>query len=228
MTDPSSPPHVCIDPAILYFGTPVLLISTLNEDGSANLAPMSSAWWLGWGCMLGLTSGSKTTENLVRTGQCVLNLPSQDQVAAVDRLALTTGSNPVPKFKDFMGFRYVPDKFGRADLTIQASDLVAPPRVVECPVQMEAELNAVHPFGIGNPRIRTEISALEVRIVAVHVDPAIVMADDPDRIDPDKWRPLIMSFRQFYGLGDQVHPSRLSEFPEAYFRPPTRRPRDNP
>jgi flavin reductase (DIM6/NTAB) family NADH-FMN oxidoreductase RutF len=39
--------HVTIEPAILYFGTPVVLISTQNEDGTANLAPMSSAWWLG-------------------------------------------------------------------------------------------------------------------------------------------------------------------------------------
>ena len=37
--------HQTIEPAILYFGTPVVLISTLNEDGSPNLAPMSSAWW---------------------------------------------------------------------------------------------------------------------------------------------------------------------------------------
>jgi flavin reductase (DIM6/NTAB) family NADH-FMN oxidoreductase RutF len=27
----------------LYFGTPVVLLSTENENGSANLAPMSSA-----------------------------------------------------------------------------------------------------------------------------------------------------------------------------------------
>ena len=39
--------HQSIEPAILYFGTPVVLVSTLNEDGSANLAPMSSAFWLG-------------------------------------------------------------------------------------------------------------------------------------------------------------------------------------
>lgn len=32
--------HVDIDPAILYFGTPVVLLSTLNEDGSTNLMPM--------------------------------------------------------------------------------------------------------------------------------------------------------------------------------------------
>jgi flavin reductase (DIM6/NTAB) family NADH-FMN oxidoreductase RutF len=34
--------HVTITPAILYFGTPVVLLSTENENGSFNLAPMSS------------------------------------------------------------------------------------------------------------------------------------------------------------------------------------------
>src|SRR5262249_16789959 len=56
-----TPMHVVTDPAILYFGTPVVLISTLNEDGSANLAPMSSAWWLRGRCMLGLDPTSKTS-----------------------------------------------------------------------------------------------------------------------------------------------------------------------
>src|ERR1700733_3434613 len=99
-----------IDPAILYFGTPVVLISTMNEDGSPNLAPMSSAFWLGWRCVLGLSNVSKTTENMRRTGECVLNLPSVDLVAAVNRLAKTTGSNPVPARKTEKGYRYEPDK----------------------------------------------------------------------------------------------------------------------
>ena len=43
--------HVTSEPGILYFGTPVVLISTTNEDGSYNLAPMSSAFWLGWRCL---------------------------------------------------------------------------------------------------------------------------------------------------------------------------------
>ena len=80
-------PHIVSEPSILYFGTPVVLISSANEDGSANLAPMSSAFWLGWRCVLGLNATSKTTENMIRTGQCVLNLPSVDNVAAVNRLA---------------------------------------------------------------------------------------------------------------------------------------------
>jgi flavin reductase (DIM6/NTAB) family NADH-FMN oxidoreductase RutF len=33
-------PHIVSEPSILYFGTPVVLISSENEDGSANLAPM--------------------------------------------------------------------------------------------------------------------------------------------------------------------------------------------
>ena len=88
-----TPPHVISEPSILYFGTPVVLISSENEDGSANLAPMSSMFWLGWRCMLGLDASSKTTENMIRTGECVLNLPSVENVAAVNRLARLTGSN---------------------------------------------------------------------------------------------------------------------------------------
>ena len=109
--------HRTIEPTILYFGTPVALISTLNEDGTPNIAPMSSAWWLGWSCMLGLGSMGKTSDNLIRTRECVINLPSEQQVTQVDRLALTTGKNPVPPKKVSWGYRHEPDKFGLAGLT---------------------------------------------------------------------------------------------------------------
>jgi flavin reductase (DIM6/NTAB) family NADH-FMN oxidoreductase RutF len=76
--------HTVIDPAILYFGTPVVLVSSINPDGSPNLAPMSSAWWLGRSCMLGFGARSQTPANILRTRECVLSLPSVEQVAAVD------------------------------------------------------------------------------------------------------------------------------------------------
>jgi flavin reductase (DIM6/NTAB) family NADH-FMN oxidoreductase RutF len=154
--------HRLTHPAILYFGTPVVLISTLNEDGSANLAPMSSAWWLGQRCVLGLGALSKTTENMLRTGECVLNLPSADMVAAVDRLALTTGSDPVPEGKLRRGYRYEPDKFARAGLTAVASETISPPRVAECAVQMEASLVAAHPMATQDPIWRGRSMAIEV------------------------------------------------------------------
>lgn len=59
-----SMPHSEINPAIYYWGTPVVLITTTNEDGTHNIAPMSSAWWLGTRCMLGLSGESQTTINL--------------------------------------------------------------------------------------------------------------------------------------------------------------------
>jgi hypothetical protein len=42
--------------------------------------------------------------------------------------------------------------------------------------------------------------AIEVGVTRVHAHPAIMMDRLPHRIDPDKWRPPIMSFQQFYGL----------------------------
>ena len=92
--------NIQIEPAILYFGTPVVLIGSCNEDGSYNLAPMSSAWWVGWRCMLGLDAQIRRPRRTsFASGECVLNLPSADLVGAVDRLARTTGSDPVPAGK---------------------------------------------------------------------------------------------------------------------------------
>ncbi len=198
--------HRVIEPKILYFGTPVVLISTLNEDGSANLAPMSSAWWLGQAGMLGLASRSQTTLNLLREHQCVLNLPSAKLVDAVDRLALTTGRNPVPEYKVKMGYRYEPDKFAAAQLSAVPSDLVRPPRVAECPVQLEALVDKVHQLEEEDDHLM----AIEVRIVRVHVEETILVSGEKNYIDPEKWSPLIMNFTEFFSLSGKIHPSRLA------------------
>lgn len=206
-----------IEPAILYLGTPVVLISTLNENDTPNLSPMSSAWWLGWSCMLGLDMSSQTTHNLLRTKQCVLNLPSANEVTYVDRLARTTGSDPMPRHKKHMGYRFEPDKFGKAGLTPQDSLEVAPPRVKECPIQLEAKLVASHPFAENDPRMLIKMVSVEVQIVKVHADESILSDIYENRIDPNKWNPLLMSFLQFYERGNNVFPSRLGQIPEETY-----------
>lgn len=211
--------HVTIDPAILYFGTPVVLVSTTNPDGSANLAPMSSAWWLGRSAMLGFGARSQTPANLLRIGECVLNLPSVEQVAAVNRLARTTGSDPVPPHKVAMGYRHEKDKFGVAGLTPVASIEIIPPRVAECPVQLEAVLEGHTGLAMGDDLRRGRLVAIEVRVVRVHVDPALRMDGYAHRIDPRRWRPLIMSFCEYFGLGEVLQHSTLAEIPEDAYRP---------
>lgn len=197
--------HSVVNPSILYFGTPVVLISTLNEDGTTNLAPMSSAWWLSDSCMLGMSRRSQTVHNLLREGRCVLNLPSADLVDAVDRLALTTGRADVPEYKAQMGYVHEPDKFGVSGLSAVPGEPGWPARVAECPVQMHARLEDVR--DVSNPTL----AALELRIVQTWMDDAILNPARRHHVDPDRWRPLIMSFTEFYGLGAQLRPSRLAQ-----------------
>lgn len=215
--------HRRSEPAILYFGTPVVLVSTVNEDGSYNLAPMSSAWWLAWRCVLGFGAQSKTPQNLIRTGECVLNLPSAAMVEAVNRLAFTTGSNPVPPSKLARGYRYEPEKFAIAGLTPVASETVSAPRVAECPVQMEATLESVQHLAEQEEKWRGRLVSIEVRIRRIHLDDSILVEGEPNRIDPDKWRPLIMSFQHFYGLtGERLRDSALARIPERMYQAATR------
>ncbi len=85
--------HITVEPSISYSGTPVVLLSSLNVNGTANIAPMSPVWWLGW-CMLGLSAKGHTAGNLQREKECVLNLPS----AALIRL-LTPAEIPEEAYR---------------------------------------------------------------------------------------------------------------------------------
>lgn len=216
MTDTLTEPaarHVVTNPAILYFGTPVVLVSTRNADGTANLATFSSAFWLGDRAVLGVSHGSQTYANLRRTGQAVIALPSSDQADVVNRLALTTGNPNPAAYKLARGYAKVADKFGRAGLTPVPAQLVDAPVPAETPIALEAEVVAFHsePGTDGAP-------VTELRVVRVHAHPELLPPGRPNRIDPDRWRPLIMSFQQLYGLTPRVAPSRLATIDEEAYR----------
>ena len=99
----------------------------------------------------------------------MLNLPSADMVAAVNRLARLTGSNPVPEGKLRKGYRHEADKFGAAGLT-GSPRRPWPPRATECPVQLEARVDAVHGLAADDDKWRGRLLSIEVRITRVHVD----------------------------------------------------------
>ncbi|MEU2294193.1 flavin reductase family protein [Streptomyces bacillaris] len=188
--------HVTITPSILYFGTPVVLLSTENEDGSFNLAPMSSTWALGHVIVLGLGAGGQTAHNLRSRRDLVINLPAPAQWPAVERLAPLTGRTPVPVDKR-ASFRFEPDKFAAAGLRPQPSELVRPPRVAECPMQLEARVAQVRPDASG------EFLIVEAQVLKVHADPRIVVTGS-QHIDPAAWSPLVYNFRHYYGLGPEL------------------------
>ena len=193
--------HHVVPLKVHYYGTPVVLISSTNPDGTTNLAPMSSAWWLNGEAMLGLASASRTTRNIARTGECVLNLPSAALVDHVDRLALLTGEPEISPRKQEYGYRHEPRKFEAAGLTPMPGDLVRPARVAECPIQLECELVAIHEFN--------SAQSVHVRVLRSHVDEAI-MLPNTSYIDPQAWDPLIMKFCDFFGGAQPVSTSRLA------------------
>jgi flavin reductase (DIM6/NTAB) family NADH-FMN oxidoreductase RutF len=198
--------HKTTDLKVLYFGTPVVLIGSRNEDGSANLMPMSSAWWLGDRCMLGVGNRAQTSDNLRRERECVLNLVPSSLVDAVDRLALLTANPLIPDYRREQGYRHERDKFGVAGLTEQPADLVRAPRVAECPIQLECLVEEAHPFGDAD----TNCTAFQVRIVRAHIDEELVIPGT-HYVDPLRWDPLIMKFCEFFGDGRNMRPSRLAE-----------------
>jgi hypothetical protein len=69
------------------------------------------------------------------------------------------------------------------------------------------------------PKWRGRLLSIEVHITRVHVDERLLVPGDRNRIDPDRWRPLIMSFQQFYGLApDRRHDSTLARISEELYR----------
>ena len=189
-----------IEPKILYFGTPVALISSLNEDGTTNLAPMSSFWALGWTLMLGLLDETKTAENLARHPECVVNLPAPELWKKVEALAPLTGKNPVPEIKAAQ-FRFEADKFAAAGLTPLTSEMVRPARAMECSVHMEARVLRLHQMGGDRLGKLGGGVAAEVEIVRVHAANDLVVGDN--YIDPQKWSPLLYNFRHYFRLAEK-------------------------
>ncbi|GII96446.1 flavin reductase family protein [Sinosporangium siamense] len=203
-------PHMVIKPSILYFGTPVILLSTENEDGSFNLAPISSAWALGQTVVLGLGGDGQTARNLASRPDLVINLPAPALWPAVERLASLTGRNPVPPTKA-KGCRFEPDKFTAAGLHSEPSQTVRPPRVAECPLQLEARAERVR------PDFSEEFLIVEATVRKVHADPRIVVPGT-DHIDPAAWSPLIYNFRHYFGLGPERGHSYRTQTPRTLER----------
>jgi flavin reductase (DIM6/NTAB) family NADH-FMN oxidoreductase RutF len=118
-------------PTGAYFGAPVVLVSTVDPDGTARLVLTSAACSHWHTVVLSLNAGSPALASLRRQGQCVLNVPGPELGARLQRL----GGSVAPG----------EGGFAAAGLTPLASRIVMPPRVAECPLQLEAELTAVHP-----------------------------------------------------------------------------------
>ncbi|WP_035299042.1 flavin reductase family protein [Brevibacillus thermoruber] len=196
--------HVTIHPKILYYGTPVILLTTLNEDGSTNISPISSSWALGRYVVLGIGGGSKGLDNLKRHPECVLNIPEAAMWRQVEALAPLTGRDPVPDYKQALGFRHEKQKFAAAGLTAQPAETVAPERIAECPLQVEAAVRHIR-----TPEYDGFFAIVETEVLRVHAREDIVLGRH--HVNPNAWNPLIYNFRHYFGLSPELGKTYRSE-----------------
>ncbi|HXO33823.1 MAG TPA: hypothetical protein VN901_15850 [Candidatus Acidoferrales bacterium] len=130
--------------------------------------------------MLGLGQMGQTSDNLIRSRDCAINLASDDLVTQVDRLAITTGKDPV-RITNFNG-PIVMSRTNSASLrlTPMESLCVKPPRVAECPVQMEGMVHEFRSFGTN-----VNANTFAVHVVKLHVDEKLLVGDETrPHIDP--------------------------------------------
>ena len=178
-------------PTMFYYGFPVVLLTTTDKDGNADVTPISSTFTLGANAVIALVKLNKAYHNVMEVPEVVFNLPTAAMWEKVEAIAPYTAQNPVPPQK--MGkYTYTDDKFSIGGFTQLPSEKVRPPRIAECPIQAEAKVKNVND--------RDAYVLVELEFVQVHAEDHLVM--EGNKINPLEWEPLIYNFKHYYGLGE--------------------------
>jgi flavin reductase (DIM6/NTAB) family NADH-FMN oxidoreductase RutF len=155
---------------------PIAFVSTLDDEGNANLAPFSFFNVFSSNPPIVVFSAAKrvqdgsvkdTLSNIEDTMECVINVVSHN---IVRQMTLTSVNYP-------KGI----SEFVKSGLTPIASDLIKPFRVKESPVQLECRVSRIIPLG-------TEGGAghlIICNVVRMHINENVMDADKK-RIDPQK------------------------------------------
>ncbi|MGX2950003.1 flavin reductase family protein [Ursidibacter sp. B-7004-1] len=181
--------HIEINPQMFYYGFPVILLTTCDAAGKTNITPISSSWCLGNNVVIGLSTQGKAYENLLICPEAVLNIPDEQLWKKVEAIADVTAKMEIPDFKKGI-YSFCDDKFTKGNFTSQASQKIKPARILECPIQAETQISAITE--------REGYAIIELKIVQVYAQSDLVFQEN--KINPEKWKPLIYNFRHYQGL----------------------------
>jgi flavin reductase (DIM6/NTAB) family NADH-FMN oxidoreductase RutF len=178
------------------FVTYSAVVSTINENRSPLLSAVVPVVIYGLRLTLDLPWQSTTANNLKRTGECVINLPGAEAIAAIERLAQT-----VTSINNNFGFNFsrvvACGRLTPAHMTLVPSEAISALRALECPMQLEARNEGE---GSINRMAYERIVPLDksltfgLNVLRVHLDPSIVLSD----AHPNMWTPLMTCLREAY------------------------------
>jgi len=138
------------EPGTMLNPVPVVLVSVQDGDGPPNLCTVA---WTGTVCSeppmlaLALRPSRLTYDILVRTRECVVNVPSPKLIRATDYCGCASGRDV--------------DKFERTGLTPVPASKVHAPLVLECPINLECSVKQILELGVHTLFI-AEIVAVQV------------------------------------------------------------------
>lgn len=186
--------HKKINFESLYYGFPVILLTTIDNRGLTNITPISSSWVLGNNIIIGLGTHSKSFENLKIIPEAVLNLPDETLYKKVEKIAPYTGIININKEQSAAGYKHSENKFLTGKFTQEKSINVRPDKIKECPLQIETKLIKIN--------LREWYAIIELEIISVYAFEEIIT--NSTYINPDKWKPLIYNFRKYHGLSKSI------------------------
>lgn len=158
---------------------PIAVISTLNLDGSNNLAPFSfftavsaTPMIIGFSPLIRTSTGEKkdTVINIEREKEFVVNFVTESNMHKVNEASAE--------------LEYGKDEFQYAGLNAIDSELIKARRLVESPIQFECKLRDILSYGdhIGSGRFITG------EVVKVHISEELL--DEGNRINTSSFKPV--------------------------------------
>lgn len=157
---------------------PIAFVSTIDENGTRNLAPFSFFNVVCYNPMILAFFPQKykkdgelkdTVKNIQANGEFVINITTE---AIADAMNATSGL-----------YDYGVDEFEVTGLTPAPSVAIKPPRVLESPVNFECRLERMIEFGSD----KGGCDAVFGRVVHLHINDDLI---DDFRIDIQKLKPL--------------------------------------
>lgn len=165
------------------FPTPVVLVTTVDTAGKANIITLA---WVGVVCSKPFTISIAVRPSryshllLEAVGELVVNVPSQEIVAQTDYCGTVSG-------------RAV-DKFDATGLTAVPANMVKPPLIKECPVNLECRVADRLSLGTHDVFIS--------EVVEVHVDEEVL--NETGKIDFARVAPFIYADMDYWALAEKI------------------------
>ena len=171
-----------LKPAVALYPTPVILATSVDENGKPNVCTLA---WVGVLCSeppqigISIRPTRYSHELISKTKEYVVNIPTADIVKETDYCGMVTGRKV--------------DKFKETKLTPIEAKKVKPPLIEECPVNLECKVKDIISLGAHDLFIG--------EIVCVNASEEVMSSPTKinfGKLNPITWNPVS---REYYSLG---------------------------